>query len=162
MNRFPALALILTLNTLLLAPETAAAQSMNAAAELDIAISRRVINDKRNQTLAFNMSFTQQEKEDFWPLYREYRDAMAKVGDKRLALIVDYADHYDNMSDAKARQLLDESMKIQRERLKLQQRYIRKFQRILSDIKVVRLFQIENRIDAAVELKLSEGIPLME
>ena len=41
------------------------AQVTGAEARRDIAISRRLINDQRNTNLAFNMSFTQKEKEAF-------------------------------------------------------------------------------------------------
>ena len=76
--------------------------------------------------------------------------------------IVDYADHIDKMTQAKARQLLDDSISVEKERLKVKRKYIRRFRGILPDTKVVRLMQIENRIDAMVELKIAEGIPLME
>jgi hypothetical protein len=138
------------------------AQMSGAEARRDIAISRRLINDQRNTALAFNMSFTQKEKEAFWPLYRKYRDAMSKVGDARLDVIVDYAENYDVMTQEKARELLDRSFIYEEQALKVKQIYAKKFRRILPDIKVTRLMQLENRMDAAVLLKFSEGIPLME
>lgn len=138
------------------------AQMSGAEARRDIAISRRLINDQRNTALAFNMSFTQKEKEAFWPLYRKYRDAMSKVGDERLEVIVNYAENYDVMTQEKAREILDRSFIYEEQALKVKQIYAKKFRRILPDIKVTRLMQLENRMDAAVLLKFSEGIPLME
>ena len=44
----------------------------------------------------------------------------------------------------------------------MKQLYVDKFRRILPNIKVARLMQIENRMDTAIKMKLSEGIPLME
>lgn len=155
--------LVLALFMFLSAVTAASAQqSTTTQVQRNINIARKMINDKRNQTLAFNMSFTQQEKEAFWPLYREYRATMGAMGDKRLVVIVDYADHIDKMTQAKARQLLDDSISVEKERLKVKRKYIRRFRGILPDTKVVRLMQIENRIDAMVELKIAEGIPLME
>jgi len=139
-----------------------AQQSMTVDAKRDIDISRKMINDKRNTAIAFNMTFTQQEKEKFWPLYREYREAMAKVGDKRLAVLVDYADNVDTMTDKLAKKLLDRSFAVQKETISTKQKYAGKFSRILPETKVVRLMQIENRMDAMVELKIAEGVPLME
>jgi hypothetical protein len=140
----------------------AAQQSLTAEAQRDINISRQMINDKRNIALAHNMTFTQQEEEDFWPLYGEYRQAMAAVGDKRLAVIVEYADNVDRMTEELARKLLDESIAVEKEVLEVKQAYVPKFRRILPETKVVRLMQIESRIDAMVELKIAEGVPLME
>ena len=146
----------------LLAGPLAAQLSMTEQARIEIDASRKMINDKRNTAIAFNMHFTQEEKEKFWPLYREYRAAMAKVGDKRLDVIVDYADNIDAMTDSKAKQLLDRSFAVDKETIKVKQKYADKFRRILPETKVVRLMQIENRMDAMVELKIAEGVPLME
>ncbi len=138
------------------------AQMTGAEARQEITISRRLINDQRNTALAFNMSFTQKEKEAFWPLYRKYRDAMSKVGDKRLDVIVDYVENYDVMTQKKARELLDRSFINEEQALEVRQTYAKKFRRILPDIKVTRLMQLESRMDAAVLLKFAEGIPLMQ
>ena len=139
-----------------------AQQSITPKLQLDINIQRKVINDKRNTALAFNMSFTQKEKEKFWPVYREYRAAMGKVGDKRVAVIVEYAEHIGSMTEARAKQLLDRSFAVQKESIKVKERYVRKFRKFLPHTKVVRLMQVENRMDSMIDMKLAEGIPLME
>lgn len=138
------------------------AQSLSVTTERDIAISRQMINDKRNTALAFNMSFTEVEKDAFWPLYRKYRDAMSNVASRQLDVIIDFANHFDNMSEEKAQELLDRNLIYEEQAIKVKQLYVDKFRRILPNIKVARLMQIENRMDTAIKMKLSEGIPLME
>jgi hypothetical protein len=128
----------------------------------DINITRQMVNDKRNTALAFNMNFTHEEKEAFWPLYREYRGAIAEVNDKRVKVIVRYADNVNNMTEKLAQELLDESMDLDEEILQVKQHYIRKFRHILPNTKVARLMQIENRMDAMVFIKISEAIPLVQ
>ena len=95
-------------------------------------------------------------------MYRKYRDAMSKVGDQRLDVIVDYAENYDVMTQKKARKLLDRSFIYEEQALKVKQTYAKNFRKILPEIKVTRLMQLESRMDAAVLLKFAEGIPLME
>ena len=138
------------------------AQSLSSEVKADIANSRAMINDKRNTALAFGMSFTDEETKAFWPLYRQYRTAMDNVGSRKLDVIIDYADHYDDMTQDKARDLLDRHMIYEEQALKVKQLYIEKFRLILPNTKVTRLMQIENRMDDAIALKLAEGIPLME
>jgi hypothetical protein len=152
----------LSLMFLLLIQTPLYAQSPSATAERDIEISRQIINDKRNTALAFNMSFTEEEKEAFWPLYRKYRDAMSNVATRQLHVIADYARHYDNMTEDKAQELLDRSLIYEEQAIKVKQLYVDKFRRILPNIKVTRLMQIESRMDTAIKMKLAEGIPLME
>jgi hypothetical protein len=139
-----------------------AQNSLTSEAQRNVNISRKMIDDKRNTQLAMFMNFSKEEKEKFWPLYREYRTAMAKVGDKRLAIIVEYADNVDNMTDPRAKNLLDRSFKVEKEVIQTKERYVRKFRKILPDIKVVRVMQLENRMDIAVDMKVAEGIPLMK
>ncbi len=154
--------LIALLICFLLATPLAAQQSLTAEAQRNVNISRKMVDDKRNTQIAMFMSFSQEEKEKFWPLYREYREAMAGVGDKRLAVIVYYANNVDRMTDPLAKQLLDRSFKVDKEFIQTKERYVKKFRRILPDIKVVRLMQLENRMDIAVDMKVAEGIPLMK
>lgn len=154
--------IIALLLSLLISAPLAAQQSLTVQEQRQINISRKLINDKRNTAIAYNMKFTQEEKEKFWPLYREYRDAMAKVGDKRMAVIVEYAEHLETMSETKAKELLDRSFAVQKESLKVRQKYAGKFRRILPATKVVRLMQIEHRMDTQVDMKIAEGVPLME
>ena len=154
--------LISLLICFIIASPLMAQQSITPRLQLDINIQRKVINDQRNTALAYNMSFTQQEKEKFWPVYREYREAMGKVGDKRVAVIVEYAEYMNSMTEARAKQLLDRSFAVQKESIKVKERYVRKFRKFLPETKVVRLMQVENRMDSMIDLKLAEGIPLME
>jgi UTP:GlnB (protein PII) uridylyltransferase len=139
-----------------------AQQSVSAKTQRVINIARHLFNDKRNATLAYNMTFTQTEKEKFWPVYREYRKAMASVGNKRMAVISDYADHFTNMSESKAKQLLDQHFANEKENIKIKEKYVRKFRKFLPQSKVVRIMQIEHRTDAMIDMKIAEGVPLME
>lgn len=157
MKRLIALLICLFVSFPLIAQKVVTADAQRA-----VNISRKMIDDKRNNQIARFMKFTQEEKEKFWPVYREYREAMATVGDKRLAVIIDYANNVDTMTDPLARKLLDRSFDVEKEFIRTKERYVKKFRRILPDIKVVRLMQLENRMDIAVDMKVAEGIPLMK
>jgi len=134
---------VLSLMLLLLIQTPLYAQSLSATAERDIAISRQVINDKRNTALAFNMSFTE-------------ADAMSNVATRQLDVIVDYANHYENMTEDKAQELLDRSLIYEEQAIKVKQLYVDKFRRVLPNTKVTRLMQIESRMDTAIRF-LSPG-----
>jgi hypothetical protein len=45
---------------------------------------------------------------------------------------------------------------------KLRQAYLPKFRKVLPEIKVVRYYQIENKINAALNYDLAADIPLMK
>jgi hypothetical protein len=80
----------------------------------------------------------------------------------RVKVITDYAATYQTMTNEKARKLADESMDYETKKLKLKKKYIKKFRKVLSDIKVVRYFQLESKLDAIIDFDLASQIPLME
>jgi hypothetical protein len=60
----------------------------------DIRLTRMRINNERQAIVTKGMDLTPSEMQHFWPLYREYRSAAMKVGDRIVALITTYADNY--------------------------------------------------------------------
>ena len=66
------------------------------------------------------------------------------------------------MTNSTAKKLLDESMTIEALRLKLAKTYLPQFRKVLSDARVVRYYQIENKINAALYYELAANIPLVK
>ena len=136
---------------------TAYAGSINDEIELmrtDIQADRKVI-------IANTMQFSRQESEIFWPLYNDYQLARNKVSDRKVKVIRDYAEHYDDLSDAQAKAMLAEVLDIEKANIKLKQAYVKKFERILPSKKVARYFQAENKLDALINVQLAAEIPLI-
>ncbi len=127
-----------------------------------IAAVRGQIQADRQVVVAANLGLTEQEGKTFWPLYREYRTEMAKLGDRMSALIVDYAKNYDKMTDEQAKKMLAESLAVQKEEAALKQAWVPKFEKVLPGKKVARFYQIENKLDLLVRLALAKDIPLVQ
>ena len=126
----------------------------------DIRLTRVVIDHERQALVTRGMDLTPGEMQRFWPLYREYRFAAMKVGDRIVALITTYADHYDNLTDKVAAKLLTEFVSIEQERARLKAQYLPKFKKVLSPKKVVRFYQIENKLDMALLAEVAQAVPL--
>jgi hypothetical protein len=112
--------------------------------------------------VAANMELTESEAKAFWPVYQKYQDELFLLRSRTVKLIKDYADAYEKMSNDRAKALLDELMKIDSLGLKLRQAYLPKFRQVLPELKVVRYYQIENKINAAINYELATNIPLMK
>jgi hypothetical protein len=112
--------------------------------------------------VAANMQLTEGEGKAFWPVYNRYQDELFLLRARTVRLIKDYADAYDQMSNEIAKKLLDEYLTIEALRLKLRQAYLPKFRRALPEVKVVRYYQIENKIHAALAYELAAQIPLVK
>jgi hypothetical protein len=111
--------------------------------------------------VAMNMQFTEAEAKAFWPIYEKYQDELFLLRGRTLMLISNYADAYETMDNKTAKKLLNDFVQIETLRLKLVKAYIPKFQKVLSDVKVARYVQIENKINAALYSELAKRIPLM-
>jgi hypothetical protein len=112
--------------------------------------------------IAENMQFTESEAKAFWPIYDQYQDELFLLRARLMKLINDYAKAYGKMTNETAKRLLDELLTIESLRLKLSQTYLSKFRDVLPDVKTVRYFQIENKINAALVYELAAKIPLVE
>jgi len=108
------------------------------------------------------MDFTEEESAAFWPLYRQYDLDLTKIKDQRIALIKDYAANFDNMTNEKAKELMDGTIKYREDELNLRKKYFKKFDKILPTIKAARFMQLENQIDLLINLQIASELPLVE
>ena len=112
--------------------------------------------------IAENMQLTETEAEAFWPVYERYQDEQFLLRARTDKLIKDYADAYERMTDDTARRLLDESLTIQSLDLKVRQAYLAEFRKVLPEVKVVRYYQMESKIQAVLLYEIARKIPLMK
>jgi Na+-transporting NADH:ubiquinone oxidoreductase subunit NqrC len=131
----------------------------NTNDEADLA--REVIQAERRLAICRVMDLTPTEKAGFWPLYDEYAAKMDETADRMVALIREYSANYQNVSDEKALEMLNELLSIDMERMKIKSEYVKKFQAVLPGVKVARFFQAENKLDAQRDMNLAAQIPLV-
>ena len=88
---------------------------------------------------------------------------MAILGDRTVGMIRSYAESFnaDSMTDAKAEGLIKEYFSIEESTLKLQKRWWKKFTKILPARKAARYYQLENKLDAVIDIELADQIPLI-
>jgi hypothetical protein len=98
----------------------------------------------------------------FWPMYREYQNELDKIGDQRLALIKDYAAHYDSMTDDKAKQLANQALDLQAKRTSLLKKYYKNFDKVLGATDAAKLVQVESLVNALMDVQLGANIPLIK
>ena len=132
-------------------------------ADLEPAIQmlRQEVGKDRRELVKANMLLTNSEAARFWPLYDEYRGEMNKIGDKRVKLITDFAANRDSMSEDEGLRLLKERLDIEKEKNDVRGDYVKKFNKELSARTTARFFQIDQKLDAAVEAALAARIPLI-
>jgi phage terminase Nu1 subunit (DNA packaging protein) len=110
------------------------------------------------------MNLSSMERDKFWAVYRDYQEKMDAVANQRVKVITDYADTLKDgsLNNEKAMDMLNEWLSYERMRLITKQSYVKKFQEVLPSLKVVRFFQIENKLEAIINMQLAKQIPLMQ
>ena len=132
------------------------AQSQTDAIEL----TRTVIQAERQALVTVNMGLTDEQSQVFWPIYRKYREEGTLLGDRWLAMIKNYAEHHENLSNEVATDIMSEYLAVEAGRLDLKQKYIKEFGKVLEPKLVMRFFQIENKMDAIIEMDIVGQVPL--
>lgn len=127
-----------------------------------VELVRKDVRTEKALILAQNIDFTQDEAVDFWPLYSEYELELSKWYDRRLALVKDYLDHETVMSDDQTRKLVDDVFSLEEKRTSLKRKYYKKFSKVTGPKKAARFFQIENQLNAAIDLRLAAAVPLIK
>lgn len=141
----------------------AVAGTLSAQTKADLDAQRAQIQSDRNSIIAANLPLTTDQTTTFWPLYKEYRGEMQKIGDRMLKLITDYANSYNTtLTDEQAAVLLKELLAVQGDALKVKEKYAPRFSAILPAKSVLRFYQLENKLDAIVTTSVVAQVPLAE
>ncbi len=136
-------------------PDPAKAEALE-----EIQFARGELASARQALITQAMDLTPEEMEGFWPLYREYRLAAAKIGDRIVALIQRYAANYDALTEPTADKLVTDFVKVEQARARLKATYLPKFKKVLPAKKVARFYQVENKLDLLILAEMAEQIPL--
>lgn len=137
------------------------AQATQANLKDEIELTRSEVQSRRQEIVKELMELTPQESEGFWPVYRDYQRDAAKLGDQRVALIETYFANADRLTDEQADKLLEDAFKLRKNQLDLQKKYVGKYRKVLPPVKVARLYQIENALDAIISANLQASMPMI-
>jgi hypothetical protein len=125
---------------------------------------RNDFSTMKKDIVAKNMTFAEGEAAKFWPLYRDYERDTQALNDKVIAVVKEYAEHYNKqtVSDAYAQELYTRNLTLDKERIALREKYFKKFTEVLPAKLVVRFFQIDQKLQAAIAFKIADEIPVVE
>lgn len=142
------------------AAEQQAAPAIDLKYEMEAA--RKLIEKERRVVIAGEMFLTDSERQPFWDTYSDYAAEMAEINMAYVGQIRLYAANFERMSDDVAKELLAGYFQIERDTLKVREKYRKRFAKVLPVIKVARFYQVENKLDAVYDFQLASQIPMIE
>jgi len=134
------------------------------ASDIDqyIDLLRKDVRSVNKQVIAANLDLTDDEAVKFWPIYDQYTAELAKINDTKFALIKDYAQNYETMTDEQAEAYVKGRAAVDESANRLRLKYFPVFRRVLSGKTAAKFFQIEWRISLVIDLQLASRMPLIQ
>ena len=127
-----------------------------------IQLTRSAIQTERQAVVAANLGLNESESAVFWPMYRDYRNAVEQAADARVDILTRLFSNYETLTDDEAMSLLNDHLAFEKEMLKIRTSYAKKMSKVLSGRTVARFFQIENKMDAIIDYEMAGEIPLVK
>jgi hypothetical protein len=118
---------------------------------------------QRQAIVVKSMEFkNDQERDVFLKVYEPYQARLMKLAEERAVLIEAYSQSrkLDTLKSETAKNILRRALAQDAGRVRLITDYIGQLEQILPIQKVVRAYQIENRLQAVVAINVAKNIPL--
>ena len=120
--------------------------------------------DVRQQKAEFMgsvMLFSAQDAAKFWPIYSDYDTQLAKLNDQRIEIIKEYAQSYNQMTDAKADELIQKSLAYQKQRSELLVQTYDKVKEALGAVTAARFAMVEHQLLLIIDLQIDSSLPVV-
>lgn len=127
-----------------------------------VALLRSDLRTKKAVLIREELPLTDAEANAFWPIYKRYETEVTALNDAKLTLIKDYAQNFDNMTNAKAAELANRALDLDEKRQVLRRKFYQEFAKALSGKAAARLVQLDRRIDLLMDLQIAAELPLLK
>jgi hypothetical protein len=161
MSRIAKLSGAVFISTALLMALPTTIQAQGAQQEVDD--GRAMIRAGFRDVIRDELTLTEKEAAVFWPVYDKYEQAMTAIMDRYSKLLVEYVERFDagDLSNEYADELLADYFAIRQDLLDQRQAFIPKFKAALPTLKVAQFYQLENKLNAEIDMQLALAIPLI-
>jgi uncharacterized protein YqeY len=121
-------------------------------------------SDVRQQKAEFMgsvMLLSAQDAAKFWPIYSDYDAQLAKLNEQRIGIIKEYAQSYNQMTDAKADELIQKSLAYQKQRSELLVQTYDKVKEALGAVTAARFAMVEHQLLLLIDLQIDSSLPVV-
>src|ERR1700733_13875702 len=126
-----------------------------------IALLRLNVRQQKAEMMGEVMQLSAADSAKFWPIYEKYDEDLAKLNDQRVANIKEYASSYDQMTDAKADELIQKAMSYRKQRGELLAKTYESVKQALGGIEAARFIQVEEQLLLIIDLQIDSSLPVV-
>jgi hypothetical protein len=162
MKTLKSVSLAVLLIPLALAGPTAAqtagsAKDANTTAYVELLKSD--VEGKREAIVTEILQLSPEEGKVFWPIYREYDKELRALNAAGAEVVQAYARDFQQLTDARADELLSKSFQVERQRVDTKAKYYGKMKAALSATTAARFFEVDRQLQAIGDLQASSVLP---
>jgi hypothetical protein len=128
--------------------------------DADIALLRQDLRAVKMQVIGQNMSLSDEEGQKFWPIYNHYVKDLQEVNNQKYALLKQYAEMWETMSDQDAMIYVRHWLEADGQAQALRLKYVPVVSQVLPGRKAATFFQLDRRLNMIIDLQLFSQIPL--
>jgi len=127
----------------------------------EVAMTVQVIENEHRQIMADNLELTPKEASIFWPIYHEYMAEAGKLQAEYVKLLKSFVEAEAAMSDKELAATFQKSVDLKKQWLDLRVKYFDRVATAVGVRKAARFVQVENKLDALVEYRLAQAVPMV-
>ena len=126
-----------------------------------VELLRADVRQQKAEIMGSVMELNIDESAKFWPIYSDYDAELTKLNNQRLANIKDYAANYDQMTDTKADELVDNAKEYRKQRAELLAKCYGQVKAALGSIQAARFLQVEDQLLEIIDLQIAAALPVV-
>jgi len=144
------------------ATQAGSSQTAQGSTDQSIDMFRKDIRSQKKQIIAANLPLTDTEAQKFWPVYDQYTAELVQINNDKYALIKEYAQGYDTMTDAQAQDWTKRALTMDANVAALRQKYLPNFYKVLPPKKTALYEQVERKVQMLIDAQLALQLPLIQ
>ena len=126
-----------------------------------ISLLRADVRQQKAEMMGAVMVLSAGDAAKFWPIYSEYDAALTKLNDQRVENIKEYARTYNQMTDAKADELMQNAWAYQKQRQELLAKTYEQVKQALGATTAARFAQVEHQLLLIIDLQIASQLPVV-
>ena len=138
-------------------PEAPSPQKIAAVIDM----IRSDVSAQKKSVINHVMQLSEADATIFWPIYEQYQMESSKIGNETAALIKEYVEGFETMTDSRAESLMTRTFDLRKRGLALRFNYYETVSKALSPIKAAKFMQIDNQLVTMLELQLTSNLPFI-
>jgi hypothetical protein len=123
---------------------------------------RKKAKQKRDSAIGVMLNMTADQAKAFRPLMQEYDKELSKLGKRERGFVREFSETFGKLTAESAEALGQKFFELQRERLELQQRYLKRISDAVSPVIAVQFIQLQRQFETELAMERMKYSPLAE